>query len=47
MGVEKAPETGQEMAELLDRIPGAWDRIEQGIEDANEGRVVPNDELSE
>jgi predicted transcriptional regulator len=45
--VEETPQTGEEMAELLDRIPGAWERIEHGIEDANEGRVVPNDELSE
>lgn len=26
---------------LLDRIPGAWDRIEAGIEDARAGRTVP------
>ena len=26
---------------LLDRIPGAWDRIEQGIADAHAGRTVP------
>ncbi len=26
---------------LLDRIPGAWDRIGAGIEDARAGRTVP------
>ena len=30
---------------LLDRIPGAWDRIESGIDDARTGRIVPVDEL--
>ena len=30
---------------LLDAIPGAWDRAQQGLEDAEAGRVVPLDEL--
>ena len=30
---------------LLDAIPGAWERAQQGLEDAEAGRVVPLDEL--
>jgi hypothetical protein len=36
---------GREMAELLDRIPGARERVELGIEDARENRTLPLDEL--
>jgi hypothetical protein len=36
---------GSEMAELLDRIPGARDRIKRGIEDAREGRTIPLDDF--
>lgn len=38
------PEARQIMA-LLDRIPGAWGRIETGIDDARVGRTIPLDEL--
>jgi hypothetical protein len=35
---------GSDMARLLDRIPGAWERIEQGISDARLARTTPLDE---
>ena len=34
-----------EMAELLDRIPGARERLELGIQDAREDRTIPLDHL--
>lgn len=30
---------------LLDAIPGAWERAQQGLADVEAGRVVPLDEL--
>lgn len=30
---------------LLDSIPGAWDRTQEGLADATAGRVVPLDQL--
>ena len=30
---------------LLDAIPGAWERAQEGLADAAAGRVVPLDEL--
>jgi hypothetical protein len=44
-GVDLTDTEGYEMAELLDRLPGARERIERGIEDAREGRTIPLDEL--
>jgi PHD/YefM family antitoxin component YafN of YafNO toxin-antitoxin module len=45
MPEESAPDfqhySGDEMAELLSRIPGAAERIEAGIADARSGRVIP------
>jgi len=33
------------IAELLDRIPGAWERIDRGLEQARRGQTIPLDEL--
>jgi hypothetical protein len=33
------------MASLLARIPGAYERLERGIEDARHGRTIPLDDL--
>ena len=33
------------ITELLDSIPGAWERAQQGLADLEAGRVVPLDEL--
>ena len=30
---------------VLDAIPGAWERAQQGLADARSGRVIPPDEL--
>lgn len=32
---------GAEMAELLARIPGAWERIDAGIEQARRRETIP------
>jgi hypothetical protein len=37
---EVDPDPGHIVA-LLDRIPGAWERIDAGIADARAGRTVP------
>jgi hypothetical protein len=36
---------GTQMAALLESIPGAWARIDEGIADARSGRTIPLDEL--
>jgi hypothetical protein len=36
---------GVEMAELLAGIPGAWERIDGGIEQARRGETIPLDQL--
>jgi predicted transcriptional regulator len=33
------------VVDVLDGIPGAWDRIERGLEDARSGRTVALDDL--
>ena len=43
--IDEADPDPRQIAALLDRIPGAWDRIEAGITDARAGRTVPLDEL--
>lgn len=43
--LDDADPDSEHIVALLDRIPGAWERIETGIADARAGRVVPLDEL--
>jgi predicted transcriptional regulator len=43
--IDEADPDAHQVAALLDRIAGAWDRIEAGIADARAGRTVPLDEL--
>jgi hypothetical protein len=43
--IDDADPEPSEIVALLDRIPGAWDRIETGAADAREGSVVPLEEL--
>jgi predicted transcriptional regulator len=43
--IDEADPDARQVAALLDRVPGAWDRIEAGIADARAGRTVPLDEL--
>jgi predicted transcriptional regulator len=38
------PDAGT-IAALLDAIPGAWERAQNGLRDVEAGRVVPLDEL--
>jgi hypothetical protein len=39
--IEDADPDAKQIAALLDRIPGAWERIEAGIEDVRAGRTIP------
>lgn len=43
--IDDADPDARQIVALLDRIPGAWDRIDAGIADARAGRVIPLDEL--
>jgi predicted transcriptional regulator len=43
--IEDADPSADQIVQLLDGIPGAWDRIERGIADARAGRTIPFDEL--
>jgi len=43
--IDEADVDARQIVELLERIPGAWARIEQGIEDARGGRTIPIDQL--
>ncbi len=43
--IDDADPDAAHIVALLDRIPGAWDRIDAGIADARAGRVVPLDDL--
>jgi len=43
--IDDADPDVRQIVALLDRIPGAWDRIEAGVADERAGRVVPLDEL--
>jgi len=39
--IDAADPNPEQVAALLDRIPGAWDRVEAGIADARAGRTAP------
>jgi predicted transcriptional regulator len=39
--IEQADPDAKQIVALLDRIPGAWERIEAGVADARAGRTVP------
>jgi hypothetical protein len=43
--IDDADPDAAHIVALLDRIPGAWDRIGSGIADVQAGRIVPADEL--
>lgn len=43
--LDQAEVEGIAMTAVLDAIPGAWDRIAEGMTDAKEGRFVALDEL--
>ena len=43
--IDDADPDPRHIVALLDRIPGAWDRIDAGIADARAGRTVSLDEL--
>ena len=39
--IDEADPDADQIVALLDRIPGAWERIEAGVADAQAGRTVP------
>ena len=39
--IDDADPDAPQVVALLDGIPGAWDRIEQGLADARAGRTTP------
>ncbi len=39
--IEEADPDAANILALIDRIPGAWERIEAGVADARAGRTVP------
>lgn len=41
--IDDADPDATQIVQLLERIPGAWERIERGIADARAGRTVPLD----
>jgi hypothetical protein len=43
--IDDADPDPRQIVALLDRIPGAWDRVQAGIADARAGRTIPLDEL--
>jgi hypothetical protein len=43
--IARAEEEAMDVADLLDRIPGAWERIQTGIDDARAGRTARLDDL--
>ena len=43
--LDQADPESATIATLLDSIPGAWDRAQEGLADVAAGRVIPLDEL--
>ena len=43
--IDDADPDPRHVVALLDRIPGAWDRVQAGIADVRAGRTIPLDEL--
>jgi hypothetical protein len=43
--IDAAPPEPRDVMEILDGIPGAWDRIALGIEQARQGQTIELDDL--
>lgn len=43
--IDEADPDPRDVAALLDSIPGAWERVQEGLEDARAGRFVPLEDL--
>ena len=43
--IDAAPPEPREVLEILDGIPGAWDRITLGLEQARQGQTIDLDDL--
>jgi predicted transcriptional regulator len=42
--IDEADPDARHVAEILDGIPGAWERVEEGLRQARAGETVPLDE---
>ena len=45
MAIEEADPDARSIAALLDGIPGAYEDVQLGLEQARQGRTIPLDEL--
>jgi hypothetical protein len=43
--IDEADPDGRKVTEILDAIPGAWDRAQLGLTQARRGDTIPLDEL--
>ena len=43
--IDDADPDPRDVTALLDSIPGAWERVQEGMEDARAGRFVPLEDL--
>jgi predicted transcriptional regulator len=43
--IDDADVDPRDIVGILDGIPGAWDRIDRGLEDARAGRTIPLEDL--
>lgn len=43
--IDEADPDPRSVAVLLDSIPGAWERVQEGLEDARAGRFFPLEDL--
>lgn len=45
IALDEADPEAQRITEILDSIPGAWERTQEGLEQARRGETVPLSEL--
>jgi predicted transcriptional regulator len=45
MAIDQVDSEAATITAMLDAIPGAWERTQEGVADAKAGRVVPLDQL--
>jgi predicted transcriptional regulator len=43
--IDEADLDARHVVEVLDGIPGAWERVEEGLRQARAGETIPLDEL--
>ena len=43
--IDEADPDPRDVVALLDSIPGAWERVQEGLEDARAGRFIPLEDV--